>query len=45
MILNINTHHLFINSSKLGENVPSGNFGASSLTTCLSCSKGVPHVL
>lgn len=29
--------------SKFGENLAGGNFGGSSLTTCLSCSKGVPQ--
>lgn len=36
-------YHLLINSSNEGENLPAGNFGASSFTTCFSCSNGVPH--
>lgn len=37
------TNHLLINSSNEGENFPAGNLGASSFTTCFSCSNGVPH--
>lgn len=30
-------------SSKYDVNIPVGSLGGSSLTTCLSCSNGVPH--
>lgn len=40
----INIYHLLINSSNEEENLPAGNFGASSFTTCFNCSNGVPHV-
>lgn len=42
--LAISSYHLVINSSNEGENLPAGNFGASSFTTCFNCSNGVPHV-
>ena len=43
IIVNINklSYHWAMKSSNSGENFPAGNFGGGSLTTCLSCSKGV----
>jgi hypothetical protein len=32
-------------SSNSEENLPGGSLGGSSLTTCFSCSNGVPHML
>ncbi|KAE9537843.1 hypothetical protein AGLY_005815, partial [Aphis glycines] len=40
----VDSENLSMKSSKYDVNIPVDSLGGSSLTTCLSCSKGVPHV-
>lgn len=41
----LSTYHLLMKSSKSDEKSSGGSLGGSSLTTCFSCSNGVPQML